>query len=80
MISLAVSVPEQKNGGLSHQPICKLFGMTISTSSIEGVGVVEATHNRSSMLRYSPLPFSKTHLLYQVWRKGKVLLDCSFWP
>ena len=31
--SLAVSVPAQKNGGLSHQPICKLFGTTISISS-----------------------------------------------
>ena len=33
IISRAVSEPEQKNGGLSHHPICKLFGTTISVSS-----------------------------------------------
>ena len=32
--SRAVSDPAQKNGGLSHQPICKLLGTTISRSSM----------------------------------------------
>ena len=30
----AVSNPEQKNGGLLHHPICKIFGTTISMSSM----------------------------------------------
>ena len=37
IMSLAVSVLAQKKGGLSHQPICRLFGTTISISS-KGVG------------------------------------------
>ena len=35
MRSRAVSDPEQKNGGLLHQPIWSLFGTTTSTSSID---------------------------------------------
>lgn len=33
IVSLAVSVPLQKKGGLSHHPICRLFGTTICKSS-----------------------------------------------
>ena len=33
IVSLAVSVPLQKKGGLSHHPICGLFGTTICKSS-----------------------------------------------
>ena len=35
MMSQAVSVPEQNRGGLSHHPIWRLLGTTISTSSME---------------------------------------------
>ena len=33
IVSLAVSVPLQNKGGLSHHPICRLFGTTICKSS-----------------------------------------------
>ena len=41
MTSLAVSLPEQKKGGLSHQPIWRLLGTTMSKSSSLSVSLIE---------------------------------------
>ncbi len=39
MMSRAVSEPEKKKGGLSHQTICKLFGTKMSMSSSDYVSL-----------------------------------------
>ena len=43
MMSRAVSVPVQKSGGLSHHPICRLLGTTISMSSSFSIGLMDGS-------------------------------------
>ena len=66
IMSCEVTDLEQKNGGISHQPISKLFGITISISSFGNFFKMTAGCNRSSMCCNYWRPYTKIRPLHLI--------------